>query len=65
MTPFKLSKKELQTFNNDLGDCDLIKQDLERARQAGVPNVEHLEEAVRICEERIAKLKAAYAPNER
>lgn len=58
---YQLSKKELAMFNQDLKDCQLIKEDLERAKLAGVPNVEFIEEAVTECENRINKLKSTYA----
>jgi hypothetical protein len=61
MEPYQLSKKEVADMNRALAECNLIKQDLERARQAGVPNVEHIEEAVSVCEDRINKLKSIYA----
>jgi hypothetical protein len=65
MTTFKLSKKELEQFNRDLQDCQAIIEDFERARQAGVPNMDVLVEKVVICQERIKKLKAAYAAREK
>ena len=65
MTPFKLSKQELKKFNEHLHDCEAIKQDLERAQQAGVPNIEHLLAELESCKERISRLKAAYNPGER
>jgi len=61
MKVFILSKEELKRMNNNLKDCDDIAEDLERARRAGVPNVEHLEEAVKTCRERIAAIKAVYS----
>lgn len=61
MEPYKLSKKEHADMDRDLIECQQIKDDLERAKMAGVPNVEHIVQAVETCEERINKLKAIYA----
>lgn len=58
--PYQLSKKEQAILNQGLSDCDAIKQDLERAKMAGVPNVDHIEAALETCQERINKLKATY-----
>jgi hypothetical protein len=65
MEPYKLSPKELRTLNQGLSDCEAIKADLERARIAGVPNIEHIEEAVAKCEEKINALKSTYASNKK
>lgn len=61
--PYQLSKKELDLLNQGLADCHAIKEDLERAKLAGVPNVEHIQQSVDKCEERINQLKAIYASN--
>ncbi len=61
-TRYQLGKQELKILNQDLTDCELIKQDLDRAEMAGVPNIEHLREAVAKCEERINNLLAHYNP---
>ena len=65
MAKVKLTKQEIERLNRDLRDCKDIKDDLARAKAAGVPNIEHLEDAVKHCEERIASIKQQYAPKER
>lgn len=64
-THYQLSKKEIALLNQGLSECQAIKDDLERAKLAGVPNVEHIEEAVTTCEDRINKLKSTYAGNKK
>lgn len=61
MKPYQLSKNELQKLNQGLADLTAIREDLERAKMAGVPNIEHLENACQTCEDRINALKAVYA----
>lgn len=62
MEPYKLSKKELQSLNQGLIEIANIKEDLDRARMAGVPNTEYVITACEVCEERINKLLATYNP---
>lgn len=65
MDRYKLSKRELQILNQGLIDCQNILDDLERAKNAGVPNIESIEESVNVCQERINKLKSTYASNKK
>lgn len=58
----KLSDKEIQRFNQDLKDLSDIKEDLNRAMEAGVPNIPALIDKCSECEERIKKFKMLYNP---
>lgn len=60
--PYVPSKKEQDIWKQGLSDCDAIAQDLERAKDAGVPNIEALEEALQVCRDRIEKLRKIYSP---
>ena len=62
MQPYQLAKQEIKNLNQGLTECELIKQDLERAKAAGVPNVEHIEEALSVCVDRINSLLQTYNP---
>lgn len=61
MARYKLSDAEIKRFNQDLKDLEDIMDDLKAAKEAGVPNVDHLEEACQVCKERIIALKSTYA----
>ena len=61
MASYKLSEKELAKLNRGLAELEDIKDDLERARIAGVPNMEHLDNACEQCKDNIVRLKEAYA----
>lgn len=60
MTPYQMGKREQQLINQVEKDCRDIRDDLERAKQAGVPNIEALEAALSTCEERAALLRSVY-----
>jgi hypothetical protein len=62
---FKLSKQELQRFNQDLADCEAIAEDIEQARLAGVPNMDVLQERLELCRTRIEAFKAQYAKDKK
>lgn len=64
-TRFKLSKAELERFNKDLADCDLILEDIQRAQAAGVPNMDVLMERLELCRGRIEAIKAQYAKDKK
>lgn len=59
--PYKLSDKEIKRLNQALVDADLIKQDIERAREAGVPNMDAFIEVCNGQMECIANLKKQFA----
>lgn len=52
----KLSGQEVRRLRNDYADCKAIREDFERASQAGVPNIAPLQERLDQLEERIVKL---------
>jgi len=52
----KLSGHEVRRLRNDLKACQDIKDDFERAKMAGVPNIVDLEEKLDQCVDRINKL---------
>lgn len=60
--PYELPKKNLELLNTHLKELPEIKADLERAKAAGVPNLENIEQRVQWCDERCRKLKANYFP---
>lgn len=52
----KLSGQTVRRLKNDLSDCDAIRQDLERAIKAGVPQCDVIADKLAVIEERINKL---------
>lgn len=62
MQRYKPSAKELKDWKQSIDDCNMIYEDLQRAKAAGVPNIEHLEDALLICKQRVEKLREIYAP---
>lgn len=54
----KLNGNEIKRLKNDRRSCDEIKEDLERAIRAGVPNVPQLIERLDYLIDRIEKLLA-------
>lgn len=52
----KLSKQELSRLEKDYKDCQLIREDFERAMKAGVPNLEVIQERLNYLENRINSL---------
>ncbi len=51
-----LSKQEVNRLRKDHKDCFEILEDFERARVAGVPNMDVMIDKVKYCAERIEKL---------
>ena len=60
MASYQMSQREQKLISQGEKDCADIRDDLERARKAGVPNIEALEEALAICQERLALLRSVY-----
>ena len=55
-TKIKLSGQEIRRLKNDYRDCCDIEADFERAREAGVPNIDELQAVNEYNKQRIVKL---------
>lgn len=63
--PFQLSKRERDKLNAAIADLEAIKDDIRRADEAGVPNMEAI---LANCDgklECITKIKATYADKQK
>lgn len=60
--PSPLKEKDLELINQQLADLELIKADLERAKAAGIPNIDELLARHCECVERCTKIKQQYFP---
>lgn len=63
MSSGPLSEKDRAQMNRDLRDLVRLREDLDRAISAGVPEVDQLKPRCEHCIDRIEKIKAVYFPN--
>lgn len=63
MSRIQLSSKEIKKLNQALSELEAIQDDVERARNAGVPNMDEFNEKCGHCRERIVKLKEQFGSN--
>jgi len=57
-----LSDKDRKLINTHLAELKAIREDLEKAKKANVPNLQSIENVVEECENNCKAIKAVYFP---